>query len=56
MKWVDCQQKTSHLASLGAREISRRDFLACVAQAKTLTPMPWEYQPIYWDQILNQSS
>ena len=56
VKWVDCQQKTSHLASLGAREISRRDFLACVAQAKTLTPMQWEYQPIYWDQILNQSS
>jgi len=56
VKWVDCQQKTSHLASLGAREISRRDFLASLAQAKTLSPMPWEYQPIYWNQILNQSS
>ena len=56
VQWVDCQQKTAHLASLGAREISRRDFLATLSQAKTLAPMQWEYQPIYWDQIVNQSS
>lgn len=55
VKWVDCQQKTSHLASLGAREISRREFLAHVHHAKTLAPIQWEFLPIYWQQILNRS-
>lgn len=40
---IDCQMKTSHLASLGARLISRSDFVAALA---TLThsgpaPGPW---------------
>lgn len=40
---VDCQMSTSHLASLGAREIPRRQF---VARLQTLTgvdsvPAPW---------------
>ena len=29
---IDCQMKTSHLASLGAREISRREFVAGLAR------------------------
>jgi len=29
---IDCQQSTSHLQSLGAREISRREFLDCLNQ------------------------
>lgn len=29
--WIDCQQNTSHLASLGAREVSRAAFLAHLA-------------------------
>ena len=28
---LDCQQQTAHLASLGARPISREDFVAQVA-------------------------
>ena len=52
VKWIDCQQKTSHLASLGACEISRQEFLEHLAQAKRQPPMQWQYQPIYWDQIL----
>lgn len=55
VKWIDCQQKTAHLASLGAREISRQDFLAHLQQAKSLTAMQWEFQPIYWQQLLNKS-
>jgi leucyl/phenylalanyl-tRNA---protein transferase len=40
---IDCQMSTSHLASLGAREIPRRQFLA---RLRTLTaadpvPVPW---------------
>jgi len=55
VKWVDCQQKTAHLASLGAREISRQDFLKHLMHAKTLDPMQWEFQPIYWQHILKTS-
>ncbi|MBN1956816.1 MAG: leucyl/phenylalanyl-tRNA--protein transferase [Desulfuromonadales bacterium] len=32
---LDCQQTTSHLLSMGAREISRGDFLRCLKEAKT---------------------
>jgi len=55
VKWVDCQQKTAHLASLGAREISRGDFLEHLVHAKTLEAMKWEFLPIYWQHILNIS-
>jgi len=34
---IDCQMKTSHLASLGAREIDRSDFIRCL-QALTADP------------------
>jgi leucyl/phenylalanyl-tRNA--protein transferase len=38
---IDCQQKTSHLASLGAREIPRRDFCRHVAGAVERPPVDW---------------
>jgi leucyl/phenylalanyl-tRNA---protein transferase len=43
---IDCQMSTPHLASLGAREIGRADFLAHI---RTLTrlpdqPVPWQLQ------------
>ena len=56
VKWIDCQQKTSHLASLGAREISRNLFLEHLAKVNVLPPLQWEFQPIYWQQILNKST
>lgn len=31
--WIDCQQNTHHLASLGAREIARSDFVDIVGGA-----------------------
>ncbi|MEK9720893.1 MAG: leucyl/phenylalanyl-tRNA--protein transferase, partial [Quisquiliibacterium sp.] len=36
---IDCQQSTAHLASLGAREISRNEFLEFVARM-TKQPAP----------------
>jgi leucyl/phenylalanyl-tRNA---protein transferase len=42
---IDCQQNTSHLASLGGREIARDMFCAHVASAVTLAPIAWaKYQ------------
>lgn len=38
---IDCQQNTSHLASLGAREIARRKFCAHVAAAVRQQPIAW---------------
>jgi leucyl/phenylalanyl-tRNA---protein transferase len=38
---IDCQQNTSHLASLGAREVPRTVFCAHVAQASQASPVNW---------------
>ena len=47
---IDCQQNTRHLASLGAREIGRADFLAYVRTAVAAAPIDW---PAYMDRPLN---
>ncbi len=38
---IDCQQNTRHLASLGAREISRRDFAAHLSISVPAVPIDW---------------
>ena len=45
MPLVDCQMSTSHLASLGAREIPRADFVRHVRRLVTQTavPTPWRF-------------
>lgn len=42
---IDCQISSQHLASLGARDIDRRDFCAMVAEASKLKghPAPWKF-------------
>ena len=37
---IDCQMSTSHLASLGAREIPRAEFVRHVAHLAALPPLP----------------
>ncbi|MEI2416693.1 leucyl/phenylalanyl-tRNA--protein transferase [Orrella sp. JC864] len=39
--WIDCQQQTAHLASLGARPVPRDAFLAHVARAVAQPPIAW---------------
>jgi leucyl/phenylalanyl-tRNA--protein transferase len=52
ISFIDCQQNTQHLASLGAREIARADFVAQVAQnAKKPSPR-WRFDPVYWNELL----
>lgn len=48
---IDCQQNTRHLASLGAREISRLDFLKYVFEFAPNPCPKWEFTPIYWNEI-----
>ncbi len=44
---IDCQMSTAHLASLGAREIPRTEFLRHVDRLSRLpaAPSPWTLQP-----------
>ncbi len=49
---IDCQQNTQHLASLGAREIARADFVAQVAQNAKKPSPPWRFEPVYWAGLL----
>jgi len=51
IRLIDCQQNTRHLASLGAQEMPRADFLAAVVQARQLPPPVWHFEPLYWSQL-----
>ncbi|MCV2367555.1 leucyl/phenylalanyl-tRNA--protein transferase [Paucibacter oligotrophus] len=47
--WIDCQQNTGHLASLGAAEVPRKAFEAHVHLAVTEPgPSDWSYHPALW--------
>jgi leucyl/phenylalanyl-tRNA--protein transferase len=48
---IDCQQNTTHLASLGASEIPRAEFVAHVQQARLQAPVKWGDQTLYWDLL-----
>ena len=43
LEMIDCQQNTSHLASLGGREIARKAFVAHVRRAVAEPPIPWQF-------------
>ncbi len=53
---IDCQQNTAHLASFGAREIPRNDFVGHVALASGAADIAdWTYDSALWDQLLPPS-
>ena len=52
LKWIDCQQNTKHLASLGAREMPRAEFLKLVRQAAKHTRRTWKFESSHWDTLL----
>jgi leucyl/phenylalanyl-tRNA--protein transferase len=54
IEWIDCQQNTRHLHSLGAQEISQEVFLQAVNSAVTQIPPRWEFQPLYWKNIFSK--
>jgi leucyl/phenylalanyl-tRNA--protein transferase len=47
MPLIDCQMRTTHLVSLGAREMPRRQFVKAVDRLVRLpaVPLPWQYDP-----------
>lgn len=49
IEWIDCQQNTAHLASLGAREVSRVAFETHLAKTVALpAPGRWFYDDSHW--------
>lgn len=51
IEWIDCQQNTRHLASLGAREVDRSEFLQWVAQDKKREAPTWTFTPHNWQHL-----
>ena len=49
---IDCQQATPHLASMGAREMPREQFLRTVAEQRAMPPMRWRFETVYWNELL----
>ncbi len=49
---IDCQQNTRHLASLGACEMSRADFLGRSISGLDAQPPRWQFEPLYWQELL----
>lgn len=52
VEWIDCQQNTSHLASLGALEVPRTEFMQHVRSKSSAPPVAWHFEPIYWNELL----
>ncbi|MFM2052878.1 MAG: hypothetical protein RL456_915 [Pseudomonadota bacterium] len=51
--WIDCQQQTRHLASMGAAPVERAAFEAHLARATALPPpAAWAYDPGLWQHVL----
>jgi leucyl/phenylalanyl-tRNA--protein transferase len=53
---IDCQQNTRHLASLGAYEIARADFLARIQSARKEAPPQWRFDPLYWSELFKAAA
>ncbi len=55
MGWIDCQQNTRHLASMGAREFSRREVSRWLRQDVSQPSPHWQFDPVYWNALAPHS-
>jgi leucyl/phenylalanyl-tRNA--protein transferase len=51
IEWIDCQQNTGHLASMGARTMAREAFVRGVRQRSQRAPARWAWNPLYWNAM-----
>ena len=56
IEMIDCQQNTSHLASLGGREIARKAFIAHVRQTVDQPAIPWDFTKEALSDVLTNPS
>lgn len=52
VQWIDCQQNTQHLSSLGGKDIDREDFLRSLSQQTPKAQLNWHFQPADWRELL----
>ena len=55
MEMIDCQQNTHHLASLGAADIPRTDFIRHLQKTTHDTAPRWTFSPLYWRQLTSEN-
>lgn len=53
--FIDCQQVTRHLASLGAAPMPRAEFAEQVRQRVQDAPPQWHFNPVYWNTLMPPS-
>jgi len=51
IEWIDCQQNTRHLASMGAHEIERKVFTTWLARVTEQATPSWQFNSVYWDRV-----
>ena len=56
MLWIDCQQETSHLASLGAQPVPRDSFCQHLRMALEQPAPRWEFESLYWRHLLGEAA
>ncbi len=49
---IDCQQKTPHLTSLGAREIPRQHFVEAFKARHPENPIHWHFSKGMWNELI----
>lgn len=54
LTWIDCQQNTKHLASLGAKEMPRSDFLRLVREAPKGVQRTWQFEASHWNHLITR--
>jgi leucyl/phenylalanyl-tRNA--protein transferase len=56
MAWIDCQQETSHLASMGAQAVPRDAFCHHLSMALEQPAPHWKFESIYWRTLLGETA
>lgn len=56
MPWIDCQQQTTHLSSLGAQPVAREAFSRHLRVAIQQPAPPWKFESVYWLHLLGEAA
>ena len=51
VNWIDCQQNTKHLASLGAQEMPRKDFIQHIRDNQGRLIDDWSFSDVDWQML-----
>jgi leucyl/phenylalanyl-tRNA--protein transferase len=51
IEWIDCQQNTRHLSSMGAHEIGRQAFTTWLDKVTGEVAPCWQFNSVYWDRV-----